>query len=68
MAPDSKLADTVKFLELLISECDNGTDDHAWRKCSRCLAILQIQDREALAEGFIRMAIASLKIHLSGLR
>jgi hypothetical protein len=58
------LADAVKFLELLLSEC-NGADEHSWRRCRRCLAFSELEGHQPLARAFIQTALASLRKHQS---
>jgi hypothetical protein len=54
------LADAVKFLELLLSEC-NGADAHSWRRCRRCLAFSELESHQPLARAFIHTALAALR-------
>jgi hypothetical protein len=54
-------SDAVKFLELMVGECTSGTSEHSWRKCPRCLAIAQLQDRDPLALRLVAQAIEELK-------
>ena len=54
--------DAVKFLELLLSDC-SGIADHAWRKCRRCLALSELEQRQPLALAFMANAINALRQH-----
>ena len=52
--------DAKKFISLLVGDCDPGTDDHAWRKCRRCLAIHEVQTYGAPAMRMLNKAAAAL--------
>lgn len=52
--------DAKKFIEILVGECDPGTDDHAWRTCRRCLAIHEVQNYGTFAMRMLRQATAAL--------
>jgi hypothetical protein len=59
-----QIADAVKFLELLLSECNQWCSgaDHSWRKCRRCLAFAELEGHKKLARGFIETALAALRV------
>jgi hypothetical protein len=59
-----QIADAVKFLELLLSECNQWCSgaDHSWRKCRRCLAFAELEGHKTLARGFIETALAALRV------
>lgn len=58
--PKAQGADAAKFLTLLIGKCSPGTEDHDWRRCIRCLAMHELENRHSLARRFVQCAIDSL--------
>jgi hypothetical protein len=52
--------DAIKFLGMLMTDCQQQRDDHAWRKCPRCLAMDQIEKRDNLAMKLFAVAIEAL--------
>jgi hypothetical protein len=55
-----EVQDAIKFIELLVGECDPGTSDHAWRKCKRCLAIHEVQNNGRPAMRLLKAAVDRL--------
>ena len=53
--------DAVKFLELLLSECGEGTGDHSWRKCRRCQAFNLLQGYDPLSRRLVQHVIERLQ-------
>lgn len=53
-------SDAVKLLARLIGECDGAPDAHAWRKCRRCIALNELENRDPLAVRLVEAAIAGL--------
>lgn len=54
--------DATKFIELLVGECVEMTEqDHDWRKCPRCLALHEIQTHAPLAMKFLKKALVALR-------
>lgn len=59
--PMAEQADAVKFIRRLIGECGDGTDDHAWRTCERCLAIHEVQTHGRMAIRLLKVALLALE-------
>ncbi len=55
------VADSIKFLRLLISDCGDGVTAHAWRECPRCLAFDLLQNHDRTALRLISSAVDTLE-------
>jgi len=55
------VADSIKFLRLLLSDCGEGANEHGWRECPRCLAFDLLQNRDRTALRLIKSAVKALE-------
>lgn len=54
-------ADAIIFLQRLIAPCDGNADAHSWRRCRRCAALHQLENRDETAIRLVTIAIATLR-------
>lgn len=52
------LRDGITLLSRLVEPCDDGTSDHAWGKCRRCLTLHEIQNHREPAMRLLRVVLA----------
>lgn len=53
--------DAIVLLKRLVGECDTGADDHAWRRCKRCLTLHEIQNHQEPAMRLLRAVLQMLE-------
>jgi hypothetical protein len=58
---DLDLQDAARLLRVMLAPCDDGTSDHAWRKCRRCLLFHELQNHQEPATRVFRATLSALE-------